>query len=188
MMKLILSLAALAAVIIAFQSARATGGGGLPEEHLQLVEVEQQTPYLESYNSIATGTATQSAIRSAGNAGGVVFSSSGYALFDNQNPDGSHASFPLEVEDADTYGIKAQFVRAPDFGIAQVSIDGRPLGEPFDGYAAALERAVPIQLGTVALSEGKHILTLTVREKNAASSNYRAGLDLVVLDSRAARR
>ena len=114
MMKIILSLAALAAVVIAFQNANAVEEP--PEPRVQLVEVEQQTPYLESFNSITAGTATQSAIRRAGNAGGVVFSSQAYALFDNQNPDGSRATFPLEVEDGDTYGLRAQFVQRPGHG------------------------------------------------------------------------
>ena len=91
--KIILSLAVLAALVIAFQNA--TADEDRREPRLQLVEVEQQTPYLESYNSITAGTATQSAIRRVGNTGGVVFSSQGYALFDNQNPDGSRATFPL---------------------------------------------------------------------------------------------
>ena len=139
MMKIILSLAALAAVVIAFQNANAVEEP--PEPRVQLVEVEQQTPYLESFNSITAGTATQSAIRRAGNAGGVVFSSQAYALFDNQNPDGSRATFPLEVEDGDTYGLRAQFVKGPDMGVVQVSVDGRPLGAPIDLYAAALQLA-----------------------------------------------
>ena len=183
-MKIVLSLAALAAVIIAFQNANAVEEP--PEPRVQLVEVEQQTPYLESFNSITAGTATVSAIRRAGNTGGVVFSSQAYALFDNQNPDGSRATFPLEVEDADNYGIRAQFVRGPDMGVVQVSVDGRPLGGPVDLYAAALQRADPVALGALALSEGKHMLTFTVVGKNAASSNYRAGIDLLILDTQAA--
>ena len=183
-MKIVLSLAALAAVIIAFQNANAVEEP--PEPRVQLVEVEQQTPYLESFNSITAGTATVSAIRRVGNTGGVVFSSQAYALFDNQNPDGSRATFPLEVEDGDTYGLRAQFVRGPDMGVVQVSVDGRPLGGPVDLYAAALQRAEPVALGVLSLSEGKHMLTLTVVGKNAASSNYRAGIDLLVLDTQAA--
>ena len=136
-MKIILSLAVLAAVVIAFESANAVEEP--PEPRVQLVEVEQQTPYLESFNSITAGTATQSAIRRVGNTGGVVFSSQAYALFDNQNPDGSRATFPLEVEDAGTYGLRAQFVKGPDMGVVQVSVDGRPLGAPIDLYAAALQ-------------------------------------------------
>ena len=184
-MKIILSLAALAAVVIAFQNANAVEEP--PEPRVQLVEVEQQTPYLESFNSITAGTATQSAIRRVGNTGGVVFSSQAYALFDNQNPDGSRATFPLEVEDADTYGLRAQFVKGPDMGVVQVAVDGRPLGAPIDLYAAALQRrASRCALGVLALSEGKHMFTLTVTGKNEASSNYRAGIDLLVLDTQAA--
>ena len=183
-MKLILSLAALAAVVIAFQNANAVEEP--PEPRVQLVEVEQQTPYLESFNSITAGTATQSAIRRVGNTGGVVFSSQAYALFDNQNPDGSRATFPLEVEDAGTYGLRAQFVKGPDMGVVQVAVDGRPLGAPIDLYAAALQTATPVALGVLALSEGKHMFTLTVTGKHEASSNYRAGIDLLVLDTQAA--
>ena len=183
-MKTVIALAALAAAVIAFQNANAVDDP--PEPKLQLVEIEQQTPYLESYNSITAGTATQSAVRRAGNAGGVLFSSQGYALFDNQNPDGSRATFPLDVEDGGSYGIRAQFVNGPDFGVVQVAVDGRPLGQPIDLYAPALQLARPVTLGALALSEGKHTFTLTVTGKNDASSNYRAGIDLLILDSAAA--
>lgn len=183
-MKTVLALAAVAALVIAFQNANAVEDP--PEPKLQLVEVEQQTPYLESYNSITAGTATVSAIRRAGNSSGVVFSSQAYALYDNQNPDGSRATFPLEVEDAGVYGVKIQFVRGPDMGVVQTAIDGRPIGQPVDLYATALQRAEPITLGALGLSEGKHMLTFTVTSKNEASSNYRAGIDLLILDSQAA--
>jgi hypothetical protein len=183
-MKTVLSLATLAALFIAFQSARAVEDP--PASHVQLVEVEQQTPYLESFAGVAAGTATTSVIRRVANSGTAVFSSQAYAQFDNHNADGSRASFPLDVEDGDTYGLTAAFVRGPNFGIVQVSIDGRPVGAPFDGYATALQRADPLSLGTFALSEGKHILTLTVTGKNAAATDYLAGLDLLVLDSTAA--
>ena len=53
----------------------------------------------------------------------------------------------------------------------QLSLDGRPLGAPFDGYAAALGVEPPVSLGTLALSEGKHMLTMTVVGKNEASTD-----------------
>jgi hypothetical protein len=180
-MKTVLALAAAAALFIAFQSARAVEDP--PASHVQLVEVEQQTPYLESFAGVAAGTATVSVIRRVSLTG---TSSAAYAQFDNHNGDGSRASFPLDVEDADTYGITAAFVRGPNFGIVQASIDGRPLGAPFDGYADTLARAEPLSLGTLALSEGRHVLTLTVTGKNPTSTDYLAGLDLLVLDSTAA--
>ena len=132
-MKTILSLAAVAALLIAFQNARAVEDP--PEAHLQLVEVEQQTPYLESFAGVAAGTATTSVIRRVGNTGGVVFSSQAYAQFDNHNGDGSRATFPLEVEDADTYGLTAALVKGPNFGIVQLFVDGRQVGGTYDLYA-----------------------------------------------------
>src|SRR4051812_9463927 len=166
--------AAAAALFVASHTAGAVEDP--PTAHVQLVEVEQQTPYLESFAGVAAGTATVSVVRRVSLTG---TSSAAYAQFDNHNADGSRASFPLDVEDADTYGITAAFVRGPNFGVVQASIDGRPLGAPFDGYAETLARAEPLSLGTLALSEGRHVLTLTVAGKNAASTDYLAGLDLV---------
>jgi hypothetical protein len=77
-------------------------------------------------------------------------------------------------------------VKGPNFGIVQAAIDGRPIGEPFDAYAAAVAPAPPVALGTRALAEGKHMLSFTVVGKNAASTDYLAGVDLVTLDSTAA--
>ena len=47
-----------------------------------------------------------------------------------------------------------------------MAIDGRRLGAPFDGYAAETGPAPAVPLGTVALAEGKHMLSLTVTGRN----------------------
>ena len=177
-MKTVLSLAAVAALFVAFHNARAVEDP--PQAHLQLVEVEQQTPYLESFAGVAAGTATSSIIRRVSLAG---TSSAAYAQFDNHNGDGSRASFPLDVDDADTYGLTAALVKGPNFGIVQLFIDGRQIGGTYDLYAATLARAEPVALGALALSEGKHILTMKVIGKNDASTDFLGGIDLLVLDS-----
>ena len=151
---------------------------------MQLVEVEQQTPVPRVLRRRRRRHRDHLGHPPRRPSTGT--SSAAYAQFDNHNADGSRASFPLDVEDGDTYGLTAAFVRGPNFGVVQVSIDGRPLGAPFDGYAATLARAEPLSLGTLALSEGRHILTLTVTGKNEAATDYLAGLDLLVLDSTAA--
>ena len=179
-MKLALLLAAVIAVVLAFGTARAVEDP--PEPHLQLVEVEQMTPYLESASITATSQTQSRIVRQSGG----TFSSQAYALFDNHNGDGSRATFPLEVDEADTYGVSAVFARGPGYGIVQLAIDGRPVGAPFDGYAAAAGQAPAVPLGTVALAEGKHMLSMTVTGRNAAATDWLAGLDLLVLDSEAA--
>jgi hypothetical protein len=177
----ILLSAAVVALVLALQPATAVDGA--PNDRVQLIELEQQTPYLESYAGVTAGTATTSIVRRVGNSGGVVFSSQAYAQFDNHNGDGSRATFPIEVEDGDLYGLGAAFVKGPNFGVVQVAIDGRPIGEPFDAYAPALALEPVRQLGTVALAEGKHMLTMTVVGKHDASTDWLAGIDLVVLDT-----
>jgi hypothetical protein len=180
-MKIVLALAAAAAVLLAVHNARAVEDP--PAAHLQLIEVEQQTPYLESFAGVSAGTATVSVIRRVSQAG---TSSQSYAQFDNHNADGSRASFPLDVEDADTYGVSAALVKGPSFGIVQLFVDGRPLGGTHDLYAPAVTVAPPVPLGPLALSEGKHVLTMQVVGKNDASTDYLGGIDLLVLDSAAA--
>ena len=121
-MKLVLSLAAMAAVLMVFSTARAVEDP--PDPHVQLVEVEQMTPYLESSIQTATSTTVSRIVRTSG----AGFSSQAYAQFDNHNPDLSRATFPLEVEDGDLYGVSAVFAQGPNFGVVQVAIDGQPLG------------------------------------------------------------
>jgi hypothetical protein len=180
-MKTVLSLAVVAALFVAFHNARAVEDP--PTPHVQLVEVEQQTPYLESFAGVTAGTATTSIIRRVSLTG---TSSAAYAQFDNHNGDGSRATFPLDVEDADTYGLTAALVKGPNFGIVQLFIDGRQIGGTYDLYAATLARAEPISIGALALSEGRHTLTMQVVGKNDASTDFLGGIDLLVLDSQAA--
>jgi hypothetical protein len=180
-MKTIAGLAAVAALFVAFHNARAVEDP--PQAHLQLVEVEQQTPYLESFAGVTAATATVSVIRRVSQAG---TSSQAYAQFDNHNGDGSRASFPLDVEDGDTYGVSASLVKGPNFGIVQLFVDGRQIGGTIDLYAPAVTVAQPTPLGPLALSEGKHVLTMKVIGKNDASTDFLGGIDLLVLDSAAA--
>jgi len=180
-MKTVLSLAAVAALFFAVHNARAVEDP--PAAHLQLVEVEQQTPYLESFAGVTAGTATTSIIRRVSQAG---TSSQAYAQFDNHNGDGSRASFPLDVDESDTYGLSAALVKGPNFGVVQLFIDGRQIGETYDLYNATVTVPPPVALGPLALSEGKHILTMKVVGKNDASTDFLGGIDLLVLDSAAA--
>jgi hypothetical protein len=91
-MKLVLSLAAVAAVLMVFSSARAVEDP--PEQHLQLIEVDQMTPYLES----ATQTATSATVSRTVRTSGIAFSSQAYAQFDNHNADGSRMTFAMDVD------------------------------------------------------------------------------------------
>jgi hypothetical protein len=86
----ILACAAIIALVVALQPATAVDDA--PNARVQLIEVEQQTPYLESFAGVTAGTATTSIVRRVA---GITFSSQAYAQFDNHNGDGSRATFPI---------------------------------------------------------------------------------------------
>ena len=71
---------------------------------------------------------------------------------------------------------------APDYGISTLAVDGTTVGTPVDGYHAGSVAITPVtDDGQLQLAAGRHLLTLMVTGKNAASSNYLAGLDYLSL-------
>jgi hypothetical protein len=170
--------AAMPIAVIVSRSANAVEDPPVP--HYALLEAESMAPATESYNSNTAGSATQSSVVRTSLA---TASGQAYQLFDNRNADQSRLTLPFEVEWADTYAVAAGIVKAANFGIVKFAIDGRPIGNPIDGYAAATARADAIALGTLELSTGKHTVTMTVTGKNDAATDYRAGLDFLELDS-----
>jgi len=180
--------AKLVSVLIA--GAAALGGAGLighaaiaqdgSVERFVYLEAEGRLPALESFASNPTGTQTQAIARRQNNCCGVNWSGRAQALFENFTPD-ARMTLRFEIPESATYDVSTVFTRAPDFGVYEFSIDGRRLGERQDGFAPAIERSQPTALGAVDLAEGSHTFTLTVVDKNALSSNYFAGLDLIEL-------
>ncbi len=158
-----------------------------PVERFVYLEAEDRLPALESFESNPTGTPQQAIARRQNNCCGVRWSSNAQVLFENFTP-GNRMTLRFEVPQSATYRISAVFTRAPDFGIYEFSVDGRPIGERHDGYAAAVERSQATGLGSLQLAAGTHTLTLTVADKNPASSNYFAGLDYFQLRTPGAAR
>jgi len=72
------------------------------------------------------------------------------------------------------------FTKAPDYGVVQVMLDDKPLGEPFDAYADKVQRAPAHKLGTVALAGSEpHVLAFKVVGKNPESGGYHVGIDCI---------
>jgi len=79
---------------------------------------------------------------------------------------GDAMTFVLPVPTSGTYELLADFVMLPSHGIAQVSLDGTPVGEPFDAYAPEPDVSGPVSMGEMLVSAGKHELGVTVTGKN----------------------
>jgi hypothetical protein len=56
-----------------------------------------------------------------------------------------------------------------------------PSAARFDGYDASLTREVDASLGSCVLSNGLHTFTFTVIDRNTSSTNYRVGLDSLMV-------
>jgi WD40 repeat protein/tetratricopeptide (TPR) repeat protein len=78
------------------------------------------------------------------------------------------------------YDLELHLTRAPDFGIVEVALDGRVIGQPFDGYAESVRPSGAVVLGRVDLDPGPHWLRFTAVGKNARATSYHMGIDALV--------
>ena len=72
--------------------------------------------------------------------------------------------------------------RAGDYGIVRFKLDGKIVGQPFDGYAKSITRSPRLDLGAMELSAGGHAFTVEVTGKNPKSGGHIAGLDCILLE------
>ncbi len=111
-----------------------------------------------------------------------------YMLFFDSGGDGE-VSLAMPAESEGKYTLRAHFLRAPDYGIVRLAVNGTQVGEPVDLYRAFVEmfpRPVwppkEYVFPDVPLRAGINELTLSVGEKNPESEGFKIGLDCLVLE------
>jgi hypothetical protein len=111
----------------------------------------------------------------------VIWSGNAQLFF---SPTAANNAFTLkfQVTARAVYEIMLVQTQAPDYGIVSVAIDGQVMGAQFDGFAPNVAIHAPVSYGTKRLTKGAHTMTITVVDKNAASTNFFAGLDSFELD------
>jgi len=88
----------------------------------------------------------------------------------------------LPVEKAGKYKVQMQLTKARDYGIVQLHLDDRKLGEPIDLYNPEVIPTGPLDMGVHDLSAGEHKLTVEITGANEkAIKAYMFGLDYVKL-------
>ncbi len=112
---------------------------------------------------------------------GVQRSGGAQILFQARSP-GDYVTLAFEVPKAGTYNLSAFFLKARDFGIHTVAFDSIMVGQPFDGYSPEVILSGPVGFGRAELSTGRHTITFTVTGKNAPSSGFFVGVDLLELE------
>jgi hypothetical protein len=95
---------------------------------------------------------------------------------------GDKVELALPVEKSGKFKILAQLTKAVDYGVAQLSLDGRKLGEPVDLYHDGVVATGEIDFGTLPLTAGEHKLMIEIIGANPkAVKSYMVGLDYVKL-------
>jgi len=94
---------------------------------------------------------------------------------------GEYIELVLPVPDAGRYRIYAYLTKAVDYGIVQFTLNGTPLGTPFDGYHHGVIPSGKVLLGAADLPAGTSTLRLTIIGKNPKARGLMAGLDAVLL-------
>jgi hypothetical protein len=92
---------------------------------------------------------------------------------------------PAETEGR--YDVTIHFVRAEDFGIVELGVNGRPAGRPYDAFLKTAELSRPVWppeavvYHDVPLKAGRNDFRFTIRSKNPDSGGFRLGIDCMVL-------
>ncbi len=95
---------------------------------------------------------------------------------------GDRLEVVLPVELAGTYKVHALLTKARDYGIVQLYLDGKTVGEPVDLYDPEVVPTGRIALGTHTLSAGDHTLAVEIVGANEkAIKQYMFGLDQIEL-------
>ncbi len=143
------------------------------------LEAEDLLPALESFE--APGARAEGlAVARRVNVDDVFSGNAGVEL---SNVDvGTRMTLRFEVPASGAYNVMVRMGVGPTYGIVQPALDGRPLGLPFDGYAAEPGRSEEVVLGRVELAEGSHTVTFTVQGKAQTASGLGAGVDYLALE------
>jgi D-arabinan exo alpha-(1,3)/(1,5)-arabinofuranosidase (non-reducing end) len=95
---------------------------------------------------------------------------------------GDKLQIALPVESDGCYDVSVILTKAVDYGIVQLSIDGKKMGEPIDLFNQGVIRTDAIPLGQTTLTKGEHVLGVEILGKNEnAVPRYMFGLDEVLL-------
>ena len=107
---------------------------------------------------------------------GFMFSGGQHLQMASDNP-GDTFSFIVPIRKAGKYPVSATVVRGRRYGIFQVKVDGKPLGEPVDGFITRALPPEPTKFGDVELTAGEHEITFEVVGKGKEAMNCNIGID-----------
>jgi hypothetical protein len=89
----------------------------------------------------------------------------------------------VPVEKTASYRLKVQLTKAVDYGIVQLYLDAKKLGEPIDLYNDGVIATGVLDMGVQELAEGQHTLRVEIVGANKkAVKAYMFGIDYLLLE------
>lgn len=133
---------------------------------------------IEGESLLPSAEASEPKVQVQGVGGGF---SGGKQLFFTPSDDKGSLTVKFPVSKAGQYDVWLEMTKSWDYGIYQISLDGRDIGKPVDLYSADVVLLPRVKLGRQELSAGEHSLAFKCVGKNDASKGYFFGLDLISL-------
>lgn len=131
---------------------------------------------------VLSKTGGQTSSQGLGDFGGKW--SQGTHLWWTEGQPGNTLELALPVKNAGKYALKAQLTKARDYGIVQLYLNGKKLGEPIDLFNPEVVPTGEISLGTFDLPAGESKLSVEILGANEnAVKSYMCGIDYVKLDA-----
>jgi hypothetical protein len=101
----------------------------------------------------------------------------GRQLFCFSHSRGDYVELEVNLPEAGVYQLAIYFTNARDYGIVEVSVDGRKIDKPFDGFHGKVIPSGKVEFGNLELSKGSHHFRFTAVGKSEKSTGYRIGID-----------
>ncbi len=106
-------------------------------------------------------------------------------LFDTGGDGAFTLAIPVKAEGR--YALKVHYVRAPDYGIVRLRVNGKSVGDPVDTFLKKDDLTRPLWppkealFPDVPLRKGENAFRFSVDSKHPKSEGYKVGLDCLVV-------
>ncbi|MYF97955.1 esterase-like activity of phytase family protein [Candidatus Poribacteria bacterium] len=95
----------------------------------------------------------------------------------NTNTAGAQVHQKINVPYRNLYQISAIMTRGPEYGLAELTVNGTTVGQPFDYYHPELLAGTLVKFGVVPLNQGDNHIILKSVGKSTKSTGYKVGVD-----------
>ncbi|MCY4401322.1 MAG: hypothetical protein OXD54_01985 [Candidatus Poribacteria bacterium] len=95
----------------------------------------------------------------------------------NGNAAGVEVHQKIKVPYRNLYQISAIMTRGPEYGLAELTVNGTTVGQPYDCYQDELVAGTLVEFGEVPLNQGDNHIILKSVGKSTESTGYKVGID-----------